>query len=153
MIHDLLGIILLFHLVRLSICGQNRVCSVSSTILVGSISYLHILSSNFRRCVTCQVFLSKFKSLKFWQILYICKFDFLFFWLGIQYDKILWVIMRWRGVSSERRLSSCSSWFSHVLEGATYTEEYFCAGEIIVKNMSTIIQYLTQSKHKVTQIL
>ena len=29
------------------------VSSVSSTILAGSISYLHILSSNFRRCVTC----------------------------------------------------------------------------------------------------
>ena len=44
-----------FHLVRLSVCGQNRVRSVSSTILVGSISYLHILSSNFRRCVACNV--------------------------------------------------------------------------------------------------
>ena len=41
--------------VRLSVCGQNRVRSVSSTILVGSISYLHILSSNLRRCVTCKV--------------------------------------------------------------------------------------------------
>ena len=29
--------------------------SVSSTILAGSISYVHILSSNFIRCVTCQV--------------------------------------------------------------------------------------------------
>ena len=43
----------LFHLVRLSVCGQNRVHSVSSTILIKSISYLHILSSNFRRCVAC----------------------------------------------------------------------------------------------------
>ena len=50
-----------YHLVRLSVCpsvhlsvcGQNRVRSVSSTILIGSISYLHILSSNLRRCVTC----------------------------------------------------------------------------------------------------
>ena len=42
-----------YHLVRLSVCGQNHVCSVSSTILIGSISYLHILSSNFRRCVVC----------------------------------------------------------------------------------------------------
>ena len=41
--------------VRPSVCGQNHVCSVSSTILVGSISYLHILSSNFRRCVACNV--------------------------------------------------------------------------------------------------
>ena len=39
--------------VHLSVCGQNRVRSVSSTILIGSISYLHILSSNFRRCVAC----------------------------------------------------------------------------------------------------
>ena len=31
------------------------------------------------------------------------------FWLGIQYDPIVWVIMRRRGVSSERRRSSCSS--------------------------------------------
>ena len=42
-----------YHLVRLSFCGQNRVCSVSSTILIGSISYLHILSSNLRRWVAC----------------------------------------------------------------------------------------------------
>ena len=44
-----------FHLVGLSICGQNRVRSVSSKIFVGSISYMHILSSNFRRCVVCNV--------------------------------------------------------------------------------------------------
>ena len=42
-----------YHFVRLSVCGQKRVRSVSSTILIGSISYLHILSSNFRRCVAC----------------------------------------------------------------------------------------------------
>ena len=44
--------------VRLSVCGQNRVRSVSSRILIGSISYLHILSSNFRRCVCPSVRLS-----------------------------------------------------------------------------------------------
>ena len=48
--------------VRLSVCGQNRVRSVSSTILIGSISYLHILSSNFRRCVACN---ARFKIKKF----------------------------------------------------------------------------------------
>ena len=31
-----------------SVCGQNCVRSVSSTILAGFISYLHILSTNFR---------------------------------------------------------------------------------------------------------
>ena len=83
-----------FHLVRLSVCGQNRVRSVSSTILIGSISYLHILSSNFRRCVVCNVC---FKIQKFWRILEICNFDLVFFWLGIQYDSMVWVIMRRRG--------------------------------------------------------
>ena len=38
-----------------SVCGQNRVRSVTSAILVESISYLHILSSNFRRCVAYKV--------------------------------------------------------------------------------------------------
>ena len=51
--------------VRLSVCGQNCVCSVSSTILIGSISYLHILSSNFRRCLACN---ARFKIQKFWRI-------------------------------------------------------------------------------------
>ena len=94
-----------YHLVRLSVCGQNRVRSVSSTILIGSISYLDILLSNFRRCVVCY---ACFKIQKF-GIFLICNFDFVLFWLGIQYDSMVWVIMRRRGVSSERRRSSCSS--------------------------------------------
>ena len=52
---------------------------------------------------------SKLKNLKFWRIFKICNFDFVIFWLGIQYDSMVWVIMRRRGVSSERRRSSCSS--------------------------------------------
>ena len=55
---------------------------------------------------------SKFKNLKFRWIFKICNFDFVFFWLGIQYDSMVWVIMRGGGgggVSSERRRSSCSS--------------------------------------------
>ena len=40
---------------KMSVCEQNRVHSVSTTILIGSISYLHILSSNFRGCVACNV--------------------------------------------------------------------------------------------------
>ena len=48
--------------ITLSVCGQNCVRSVSSTILIGSISYLHILSSNFRSCVTCN---ARFKIKKF----------------------------------------------------------------------------------------
>ena len=59
-----------------SVCGQNRVRSVSSTILVGSISYLHILSSNFRRCVACKVY---------------CKVP--------KFESLVWVIMGRQGVS------------------------------------------------------
>ena len=82
--------------VHLSICGQNRVRSVSSTILI-----------------------------KFWRILLICSFDFVFFWLwlGIQYDSIIWVIMRRRWVSSEHRRSSCSSFiclYSSFISGAIF---------------------------------
>ena len=48
--------------VPLSVCGQNLVRSVSSTIPGRSISYLYILSTNFRRCVACWVL---WKILKF----------------------------------------------------------------------------------------
>ena len=33
----------------------SRVHSVAATVLVGSISYLYILSSNFSRCVACKI--------------------------------------------------------------------------------------------------
>ena len=51
----------------------------------------------------------KFENFKFWQICQICNFDFVFFWLGIRYDSMVWVIMRRQGVSSEHRRSKCSS--------------------------------------------
>ena len=60
---------------RLSVCGPNRVHSVSSTILVGSISYLHILSSNFRRCVTCNVCLKIWNFGKFFKSVTLSSFD------------------------------------------------------------------------------
>ena len=49
-----------------------------------------------------------FNNTQFWRIFIICNFDFVIFWLGIQYDSMVWVIMRRRGVSSERRRSSYS---------------------------------------------
>ena len=55
-----------FHLVHPSICGQNHVCSVSSTKLAGSISCLQTLSTNSRGRVTCwELFcFFKFKNLQ-----------------------------------------------------------------------------------------
>ena len=50
-----------------SVCGQNNARSVTFTILAESISYLHILLSNFRRCVVCNGFckILKFELLAF----------------------------------------------------------------------------------------
>ena len=98
--------------VRLSVCPS--VDRIVSALYLQQYSWdplhLAILSSNLRRCVMCKICL---KNLKFWQILEICNSDFVFFWLAIQYDSVLWVIMRGGGgggeVSSERWHSSCSS--------------------------------------------
>ena len=90
----------------LSVCEQNSVRSVSSTILTGSISYLQILSSNFRRCVACKIFPTS-KNLKFWQILWICYFDFVLFWIGIQYESIVWVTRMWNMISSPAKPTMC----------------------------------------------
>ena len=57
-----------------SVCGQNRVRFASSTILAGSISYLHILSSNL--CF------SQVKNLKFWQIFKFVNLTLSCFYLG-----------------------------------------------------------------------
>ena len=51
----------------LSICGQNRFRSVSFTILAGSISYAHILTSNFRRCVACKCYCKIYISMAQWK--------------------------------------------------------------------------------------
>ena len=47
------------------VCPASCVRSVVPTVLVGSISYLYILSSNFRRCAACKVYckISKFEFL------------------------------------------------------------------------------------------
>ena len=77
-----------------SIRPTSRVRSVVPTVLVGSISYLYILSSNFRRCdackVACKILKLKFLAVFFFQI---CNFDFVLFWLGIWCESLVWVIM------------------------------------------------------------
>ena len=94
----------------LSVCGQNPVRSVSLTILIGSFSYLHILSSYFRRCVACNVCFKKKNEILANSLNLLIWLCLLLNWDRIiQYDLMVWVIMRLRGVSSERRCSSCSS--------------------------------------------
>ena len=80
----------------LSIRGQNGVCSVSSTALIRSISYLHIFSSNFRRCIAYKVCFKIKKLSILSNSLKKFNFDFVFFCLRFQHDSIVWVIMRRR---------------------------------------------------------
>ena len=77
---------------------------VSAYSSVGSISYLYILSNNFRRCVACKVS-CKFSKFEFLAIFFIiCNFDFVLFWLGIWCESPVWVIMGRRGVSQNARV-------------------------------------------------
>ena len=87
--------------VRLSACPSvspsvDRIMSALYLLLVGSISYLHILSSNFRRCVMCKVcfkiqkFVILANSLNLW--LWLCL---LLTWDPIWLNSM--VIMRQRG--------------------------------------------------------
>ena len=95
--------------VSLSICPASLVHSAAPTVLVGSISYIYILSNNFWRCVMYQVSrkLSKFEF--FGNFFNMCNLlDFVLFWLGIWCQSLVWVIMGRRGISECRR-TSCSS--------------------------------------------
>ena len=96
---------------------ENRVLSVASTVIDGFFPCLVQMITSMRRCVTCDdlwpwPISSRSFDLEFENCVRSVMFsvlDRLFFWLGSQYDPIVWVIMRRRGVSSERRRSSCSS--------------------------------------------
>ena len=58
-----------FRSVRPSVCSTSCVRSVAPTVLVGSISYSYILSSNFRRCVACK------GSGKIWKFQFLAIFE------------------------------------------------------------------------------
>ena len=81
-----------FHSGRPAGRPSPRVRSLAHTVLVESISYLYILSGNFRRCVVCKVScnISKFEFLANFKF---CNFDFVLFWLGIWCESLVWVIM------------------------------------------------------------
>ena len=96
---------------------ENRVCFVTFSVLDRLFPYLPQLITIIRGCVTCEVYN---KILKFQ---FFANFSaFTLFWLGIWYElvnsmdlgfktnwSIVWIIIGQRGVSSERRRSSCSS--------------------------------------------
>ena len=71
--------------------------SVASTVLIGTISYLYILSSDFRGCVACKVHcqIKQFEFLAFF--FQICNFDFVLFSLVIWFESLVLVNMGQRG--------------------------------------------------------
>ena len=79
---------------------ENHVRSVASTVLDGFSPYLVQMITSMRRCVACHDPWP-------WPISS-RSFDLVLTW-GTQHDSIVWVIVRRRGVSSERRRSSCFS--------------------------------------------
>ena len=111
---------------------ENRVLSVASTVLDGFFPYLVQMITSMRRCVACDDLWPWPISSRSFDLDFenrVCSVTFsvldrLFFWLGIQYVSKVWVIMRRRGVSSERRRSSCSSWFRKWLGVDQATSHY-----------------------------
>ena len=79
---------------------ENRVPSVASTVLDRFFQYVVQMITSMRRCVACH---------DRWHCPISSRaFDLVLTW-WIQHDSIVWVIMRRRGVSSERMRSICSS--------------------------------------------
>ena len=89
--------------VRASICP-----SVDRIVFV---LYLQQYSTDpFHIYTSYQAALEGVSRVEFWQIPIICNFDFVLFWLGIQYEPTVWISMGWWvWVSSERGRSSYSS--------------------------------------------
>ena len=77
-----------------SVCGQNCVHSVTSTIPARSISYLHTILSNFRRCVACKGF-ATCQHFNFWQIFKFVTLTFSCF--DLESDMNQWYGYSWGG--------------------------------------------------------
>ena len=93
---------------------ENRVLSVASTVLDGFFLYLVQMITSMRRCVACDdlwpwPISSRSFDLDFENRVCSVTFSVLDRLFFLTWDPIVWVIMRRRGVSSERRRSSCSS--------------------------------------------
>ena len=103
---------------------ENRVRSVPFSVLDWLFPYLPQIITAIKGCVECKVYN---KIVKFTFFANSSNFSaFTLFWLGIRYElvnsmdlgfkmnwSIVWVIMGRQGVSSERRRSSCSSYYCY----------------------------------------
>ena len=86
-----------------SVCPSVRPsripCLLCSTYSSGWIRFIFMhLIRQLKK--VCRVYIScKISKLQFLVIFKICNFDFVFFWLGIWCESLVWVIIRWRRVS------------------------------------------------------
>ena len=120
---------------HLSICPTSRVRFVAPTVLVGSILYLHILSSNFRRCVACKSSCTICKNLYFWYFLKFVTLTLSCFDSGSD----VWVIMRQRRVSQNAGILVVLVVFVNTFQSVNYIIYQF--------RWSAAKQFLTRS-HK-----
>ena len=118
--------------VRPSVHPASCVRSVAPPVLIRSISYLHILSSNFIRYVACKVS-SKIS------IFYVCNFDFVLNWLGIWCESLVWVIMGQRGVSQNASVLVVLILFYDSISIHQHHDWLFYMIRLTTKNTSKII--------------
>ena len=88
-------------------------CPLCSAYSSGWIDFIFVhLIKQLQKVCRMYSFLQNFKIWSFDNFLEICNFDFVFFWLGIWCESLVWVIMGGGGGGiSECRHSSCSSFY------------------------------------------
>ena len=89
-----------------SVRGQNRVSSVSSTILPDP---FHIYNHE-----VCCVYFSKLKHFKFWHLFYYFNFDSVLCWFGIQYESIVFdcLVLTWYPIWINSMCNHEAAWLS-----------------------------------------
>ena len=136
------GYIVFTPSVHLSVCPSirptSRVCSVVPTVLVGSISYLYILSSNFRRCVMCK---DSCQILGF-QFLAIFKISWLWLCVVLTWD-LMWITSKGNH-GAERGISECRCFVDK-----TNTARCCYNAVQYVMIFYTVLQWLIHSIHQI----
>ena len=90
-----------FYLVRLFVRPSVRLWTKSCPLCISNNTHriLVIFTHLIKQLHVCSLYFFKIQNLNFWQIIWFCNFDFVLFWLRIQYESIVWVIMgRWLGI-------------------------------------------------------
>ena len=95
--NEVVGGVHWFHLVRLSV--PHPVSALLRLQFWLDPFYIYTSYQATPEGVECLKFLAELQNYNFWQFFKICNFDFVFFWLGIWCESLVWVIIGRRGVS------------------------------------------------------